>query len=176
MFKKITFVFLAVLLFGGSALAFAWWDNLTEDLEDQTLELGVGVRLTVEDETTEGQGLLVPVGSFYAGETGYTTVYTFTYDLVLEEALAAGFTVDLTVVIDELAITGGTYRSDVFTISINGEEGLSRTFSNQFDDTNAPFTVVITVALKNHPDASLQGFYDDVAGKPLTFNVSFEIE
>ena len=31
MFKKLMFVFLAVLLLGGSTLAFAWWDNLTED-------------------------------------------------------------------------------------------------------------------------------------------------
>ena len=182
MLKKLSFIFVIALLLGGSAMAFAWWDNLEATESGQELEIGQGVRLTVADQTTSGQGLLVPAGSFYASGADYTTTYEFTYDLSLEEgALAEGFDADLIVTLENLALDGGAFADTLFTLDINGEEvkdpGFTHTFTAVFDDETHTYQVVLQIALKDHPDSSLDSSdYEAVAGKDLTFDISFEIE
>ena len=198
MLKKLSFIFVIALLLGGSALAFAWWDNLEQTETNQELEIGQGVRLTVADETTSGQGLLVPQGSFYASGAEYTTHAAFSYELSLEEgALADGFVADLTVTLENLALelNGDTFEFEphLFTLKINddpvtvgtvttsiggsNEYSYTITFDEAFYDENGEFTVDLQITLKEHPDSNLDASdYAAVAGKNLTFDISFELE
>ena len=104
--KIIAFALASLVLLGTSTVAFAWWDRLEQEATDQSLDMGYGVRLVLEDETTEDQGVLVPAGSFYAAVDGYTTEYVFTYELNLEEDLDD---FDLLIDIENLTIGGVDY-------------------------------------------------------------------
>ena len=186
MAKKLSFALLLLLIIGGSAFAFAWWDNLTETEENQTLELGTGVRLELDETIATTDKILVPVGSAYASFTNdFTTAYTFTYTLSLEDDILEGYTETLLVNIIDFKIDGGaaTLPHDVLVVEINGVE-------IDVSDNTVPFdfegffggnaeqneNIVITISLPAQSESLTQAQYDSVAGKEITFTVVFTLE
>ncbi|MFH5882609.1 hypothetical protein [Liberiplasma polymorphum] len=152
--KKLGVLFLLVVLFSGSAFAFAWWDNLETD-ETVTIGVGQGVTLnvTVGSQTT---GNLVPSG--VVEKTGDVTEVVLTYNVVLSTATTdpLNLTVEESnVLIDNLA----TYSSLV-NIVISAPATIS--------DTSAVVTITVTLTLPAN-----QTEYDAVANKDITFDLTF---
>ena len=193
MFKKLTFVFLAVLLFGGSVLAFAWWDNLDEN-EAGTLELGYGVRLALDNQTTAEQGILVPENSFFAAdEDKYTTSYVFTYELTLPDVTEGlDVLIDITnLKVGEAAFTSEDFKALDFQVSTNegtfvstGEttasiEGSTTNLRiNQTLNDTTPITITITVTLVDAEEEDTElvfADYEAVAGAEITFDIEFSV-
>ncbi len=158
MFKKLTIVVIALFLFGGSALAFAWWDSL-ETNEDVTIGVGEGVTISVNlDEQTEGD--LVPEGVVMKDEdvTEVDIDFTVTLDRTdLAEEL------DLLVNIDNIEIDGVDTHAGLVQTSIDNPGTIQ----------NAPVEVTVTVTLDEPAD---QSTYDEGANKDITFDVTFEAQ
>ena len=194
--KKFLVAALLLLMIGSTSLAFAWWDRLEQGAEDQTLDMGYGVRLVLENETTKNQGVLVPVGSFYAAVDGYTTEYVFTYELNLEENLDD---FDLLIDVKNLKIGGlaydqapnvhgplsvviesdkGSFVSESYDTSITGPATSLRL--NEVLQGNGVVTITLTFSLQNHSeDAAFEGdlveAYKALAGKEISFDIAFEV-
>lgn len=194
--KIIAFALASLVLLGTSTVAFAWWDRLEQEATDQSLDMGYGVRLVLEDETTEDQGVLVPAGSFYAAVDGYTTEYVFTYELNLEEDLDD---FDLLIDIENLTIGGVDYDTAAnvhgpLSVVIATSEGVFET-TGYDDDITGPttnlrlnevlhgdgtVTITLTFTLMDHTeDALFEGdlveAYEALAGKEIKFDIAFEI-
>ena len=203
--KKFLVAALLLLMIGSTSLAFAWWDRLEQGAEDQTLDMGYGVRLVLENETTENQGVLVPAGSFYAAVDGYITEYVFTYELNLEENLD---NFDLLININDLKIGGEDYNT---AANVHGPLEVIATISRIDIDSNNPLdtgtvvthtttvtgpstsieldemlqgdgvvTVTLSFSLQNHEvDAAFEGdlveAYKALAGKEISFDIAFEV-
>ena len=195
--KKTLILALALfVLIGTSTAAFAWWDRLEQETGEQSLDMGYGVRLVLEDETTENQGVLVPAGSFYAAVDGYATEYVFTYELNLEEDLDD---FDLLIDISNLAIGGvpywlapmvhgplsvviesseGDFVSDGYDTNITGPNTSLRL--NEVLQGDGTVTITITFSLLDHiEDAEFAGnlvqAYAALAGQEITFDIAFEV-
>lgn len=194
--KKIIVAALLLLMVGSTTLAFAWWDRLGQEATEQTFDMGYGVRLVLEDQTTTTQGVLVPEGSFYAAVDGYTTEYVFTYELSLEEDLD---NFDLLIDITNLEIGGvgynpspsvhgplsviitsdqGSFVVEGYDTSISSEETNLRL--NEVLQGDGTVTITLAFTLQNHTeDASFSGnlvqAYEALAGKTITFDIAFEI-
>ena len=195
--KKFLVAALLLLMIGSTSLAFAWWDRLSQEETEQTLDMGYGVRLVLENETTKNQGVLVPVGSFYAAVDGYTTEYVFTYELNLEEDLDD---FDLVIDITDLKIGGVEYDqahdvhgplnvvisttqgafvvNEIYANEITGPETKLRL--NEVLQGNGVVTITLTFSLQNHvEDADFEGdlvaAYKALAGKEISFDIAFEV-
>lgn len=184
MAKKLSFALLLLLIIGGSAFAFAWWDNLEQDLEDQEFELGYGVRLVV-DSVNKDSRTLVPTGSFYAAyEADFTTEFVFTYTLKLEEPLKDGMTAKLDIDIDEFTqyivdTEAYTFNDDgVINVSVDGatfDAGVWTTDSDVFDDETNSVTITVRISLEEHPNSSFEDFYEAVKGLEIDFKIGFKV-
>lgn len=184
MIKKLVFVFLAVALFGGSALAFAWWDNLDQDLQNQELQIGTGVRLETPSMVSDGRDL-VPSGSFYAAyEAEYTTEYVFTYTLTLEDALQEGMSAKLDISISdftEYLVNDVLYTfndSGVINLSIDNATfagGVWTTDEDVFTGEENVATIVVRITLENHPNPAFADFYNAVKELEISFTIGFEV-
>ena len=194
--KTLILAFALFVLIGTSTAAFAWWDRLEQETGEQSLDMGYGVRLVLEDETTENQGVLVPAGSFYAAVDGYATEYVFTYELNLEEDLDD---FDLLIDISNLTIGGvaydqapnvhgplsvviasedGSFESDGYDTDITGPNTSLR--MNEVLQGDGTIVITITFTLQDHvEDAEFAGdlvdAYAALAGQEIKFDVAFEI-
>lgn len=179
--KVLLFIAIALLFTGASVGAYAWWDSLEQN-RDETLEIGYGVRLSVDSELQDTREL-VPAGSFYAAyEADYTTQYVFQYALSLEEPLKTGMVANLSVDITDFVLGLYTYGfnnvSSVLSIDVNGLEedaNGSWTIENAFTENDNTETITITLTLADNGEA-FADHYSQVAGQTPTFNVSFLVE
>jgi hypothetical protein len=101
MIKKSLSVVFAIMLSLSTLIAYAWWDQLQVSLDVIELEIGYGSRITLSDLTTANQGALVPEGSANDGRPGYTTEYTFAFQLNFSEDLVD---FDLTIELGDVTI------------------------------------------------------------------------
>ncbi|MFH5882607.1 hypothetical protein [Liberiplasma polymorphum] len=180
-FKKSLFALLLLFVVAGSSLAFAWWDQLEID-RDETIDLGYGVRLEIES-VVEDERILVPAGSFYAAyEADYTTEYSFTYVLKLEEPLKEGMLANLITEITSFEVNGVAYTNvpKVFTVTIevgaSSSETLELTVENAFTDSVNTVTVLVTITLEPQSNEDLTlAEYNAIAGGEVSFNIAFEL-
>jgi hypothetical protein len=180
-FKKSLFALLLLFVVAGSSLAFAWWDQLEVD-RDETIDLGYGVRLEIES-VVEDERILVPAGSFYAAyEADYTTEYSFTYVLKLEEPLKEGMLANLITEITSFEVNGVEYTNvpKVFTVTIevgaSSSETLELTVENAFTDSVNTVTVLVTITLEPQSNEDLTlAEYNAIAGGEVSFNIAFEL-
>ena len=152
--KKLLLAFAIVLMVGGSALAFAWWDRLEAE-NNVTIGVGQGVTVSVNlDEQTTGN--LVPTGAIMkTGDVNEVDVE---------------FTVSLSVDPEQL-LNLNVATSNVLIGGEPGNAGLVNTsVTNPGTIQNVPVTVIITVTL-NEP--ANQTEYDDIINQNITFNVTF---
>ena len=189
--KKFTALILLLLMVGSTSLAFAWWDTTSGSFEDETFELGTGVRLTLSDQTTAGQGLLIPAGSFYEDEVGYTSTYSFEYDLSLLEDLGS---FDLIAGLANVTVGGSAYDSDLgvhgalaFELFVNGTSAGVITPGGTLSSAGALSSTVITsvelrITLLDQTstafasDAQALAAYNALNGQTIAFDITFEIE
>ena len=158
--KKILALLLVVLVFSGSALAFAWWDNLETTEEDVTIGIGEGVTISVDlDEKTDGN--LVPSGVVMKEDDVTEVEIDFIVTLDSTDLVDP---LDLNVTIDNIEIGGSVANANLVNAEVKTNPGTIQ---------NAPVTVVLTVTL-NEPTDETE--YDAVANQAITFDVTFEAE
>lgn len=159
MIKKLVFALLVVALFGGSALAFAWWDQLETSQDDVTISVGRGVTISVNlDEQTTGN--LVPSGVVL--KTGDVTAVDVEFTVSLDSSDLIDALL-LNVSVDNILIDGVDTHAGLVNVAI----------SNPGTIQNTSVEVVITVTLSMPSD---QATYDAIANKAITFDVTFEAE
>ena len=160
MIRRLVLVLVALVTFGGTVGAYAWWDNLTETRTNETLTIGEGADLTITvNASAEAGKTLVPSGALLGAND--VTSYTFTYDLVLSKQLASDLT--LTATVSNIQIDGATTNASLITVTPT--YSLSQTI-------NADTTVVVTLTV-TMAEPSTEAIYNAVANGVITFDVTF---
>jgi len=154
--KKLFALLLVVFLFGGSTMAFAWWDQLETTDENITIGVGEGVTISVNlDEQT--QGSLVPNGVVM--KTNDITEVEVKYTVNLDSSdINEALNFDVSVINKEI---GG---SDTYKSLVDIDVVSDSTIQNESVD------VTLTVTL-NMP--SNQTEYDAIVNQNITFDVQF---
>lgn len=160
MIRKLALVVIALITFGGSVGAFAWWDTLSESRTAETLTIGEGTDLTITvNASAEAGKTLVPSGVILGAND--VTSYTFTYDLVLSKQAAADLTLDATV--SNVQIDGSAVNAGLITVTPT---------YNASQAINADTTVVVTLTV-TMTEPSTEAIYNVVANGAITFDVTF---
>lgn len=156
--KKLFALLLVALVFGGSALAFAWWDQLETD-ETVTVPIGEGVTISVslEDQTA---GNLIPSGAVEKPGDVYSVDIEFEVELDMDISAA----LDLVVTIDNIEIGGDDTYASLVNATVSTNPGSIQ---------NDPVTVIITVTITMPAN---QTEYNAVANENITFDVTFKAE
>lgn len=191
--KSFAFVF-ALLLSLSSVVAYAWWDQLQVSLDVIELEIGYGSRITLQNLTTEDQGVLVPEGSANDGRPGYTTTYMFEFQLNFSPDL---IDFDLQIEVGQILI----HQDDIETpydrtlrpyealhITMGSSDESLQLFPNPSLEITATTTIInltseqVTlptslfeiVVIIHEPDIHEETF-DALAGATLSFDLSVEV-
>jgi hypothetical protein len=154
--KRILAVIALVLLFGGTTLAFGYWDNLTPDAIGEKVVVGEGVTLTVP-AAINPTGQLVPTGVVM--KTGDVDSYVLTYSVSLDKATLANL--NLAVTISNIEIGGITTYNDAIDIVVSGITTVNNTAGD----------VIITITFDGEPADLAE--YTAVATKDITFDITF---
>jgi len=157
MFKKFMAAIAVAIVLGGSAFAYAWWDNL-DQTQEETLTIGQGVTLEVAASAVAPEGkFLVPTGAVLKAND--VTEIVLTYNVALDQAVINPLT--LSVVASDVLINADATYADLVNINIVKAE----TTVN-----NADVLVTVTVTL-TEPATELA--YNAVHNQPITFTLSF---
>ncbi len=157
MFKKFLAVIALALVLGGSALAFAWWDNLSANREE-VITIGQGVTLQVAAVATAPEGkVLVPAGVVLKANDVTEVVLTYNVKLDLEVLTA----LDLTVSASNIQIGGSSEHEALVTIDIAQAAATVN---------NADVLVTVTITLAQ-PDT--EEVYLEIINQDITFTLTF---
>lgn len=155
--KKVIAAIIVALLLGGTALAFSWWDNLSQT-QNETIEIGEGVTLNVSAVATAPVGkVLVPAGVVLKANDVDEIVLT--YNVALDQAALTAL--NLSVVASDVQIGGSTDNADLVNINISQA-------SATVNDADVLVTVTVTI---NEP--STQAIYDLIKNQAITFTLTF---
>lgn len=184
--KKFLALIALLLLFGGTTVAFAYWDNLSQNSTGE-YEIGYGVRLEVPTHVEDDRAL-VPSGSFYSAyEADYTTSLQFVYTLSLEDNLQAGMEADLSVDITDFDVNGVLAQfnqaDSLFTVTVGTDAAAASTsatgewsFTDAFDENTNTVLVYVTIELAPNGAAGFDASdYNLVAGQSADFDIAFEL-
>jgi hypothetical protein len=179
-------VAIIMLLLGSTVVGYAYWDNLSQNRDDQ-FEIGYGVRLEAPVKTQDERAL-VPAGSFYAAyEANYTTSYVFTYTLNLEDPLQVGMEADLKVDISSFLVGGNeamfNNEASPFTITVATDEVAATQeadgswyFTDEFVYNRNQVVITVTIELADDGDVNFDATdYNFVSGNTTEFNIAFEL-
>ena len=156
MIRKIGVLVLFLVLIGGSAGAFAWWDSLETTENDVTIGVGEGVTISV-DLDTQTDGNLVPDGVIMKTEDITSSAITFNVTLDrtdLEEEL------ELLAEVNNIEIGGSDKYASLVTANVDNPETIQ----------NNSVVVTVTVTLDKPAD---QTEYDAIKNSDITFDVTF---
>ncbi len=155
--KKILALIALLLLFGGTTVAFAYWDNL-EQTQNETLIIGEGVTLEVAAVATAPVGkVLVPSEALLKAND--VTEIVLTYNVKLDQAVVTA--PNLSVVASNVEINSvNTYASLVNIDIVLGTPTVN----------DADVLVTVTVSLDDVPDAAT---YLAIANQAITFDLTF---
>ena len=155
--KKILALIALLLLFGGTTVAFAYWDNL-EQTQNETLIIGKGVTLEVAAVATAPVGkVLVPSEALLKAND--VTEIVLTYNVKLDQAVVTA--PNLSVVASNVEINSvNTYASLVNIDIVLGTPTVN----------DADVLVTVTVSLDDVPDAAT---YLAIANQSITFDLTF---
>jgi hypothetical protein len=160
MLKRLALVLVALVTFGGSIGAYAWWDTLEETRTAETLSIGEGTDLTITvNASAEAGKTLIPTGVVVGAND--VTSYTFTYDLALNKQAAADLT--LTAVVSNIQIGGDGTNAGLITVTPSYSAS---------QVINADTTVVVTLTVTMTEPAT-EAVYNAVANQDITFDVTF---
>lgn len=155
MVKKLLAALIALVVIGGSAGAFAYWDNLEQVKVDETITIGAGVALTVSD-IVASTDTLIPSGAIV--KTGDVTSIVYTYDVALDTALASDL--NLSVTVTNIEVGGVAYAGDDINIVVSAPATIN--------STTVQVTVTITL-----DDPADQSAYDAIVDGVVTFDLTF---
>ena len=161
--KKLVGVLLAVFIFGGSALAFAWWDSLTVEENNVTIGIGEGVTLQVVLDPAASTDELVPAG--VVAQPGQTTSYVLTYNVDIDNTIDE--VLDLVVTASNVQVNGDSVLGAYINVDITDDN--SGTIQNG--------TVVVTVTVTLDMDSSTPSAdVTAVKNQDITFDLTFEAQ
>lgn len=191
--KILLFVEALVFLFASTTMtAIAWWNITIENISAETLELGYGVTLTLYDQVVESQGKkLVPVGSYYSNKSGYVTEYVLDYYLTIDGVYEED---DLLVSISDIKVGDLNYDNSPnihgpLKIEILSSSDSSNIYTvNSYNDSTTfekvlrnNETEIISIKFSLLDDdteliseSDLYQAYNNLAGKTISFNLTFE--
>ncbi len=157
MFKKIIAAIAVALVLSGTALAFSYWDNLSQT-QNETLTIGEGVTLEVAAVAIAPVGkVLVPAGVVL--KTNDVESITLTYNVALDTAALADL--NLAVAASNILIGGLADNAGLVTV------GVSQAAAT-VNDANVLVTVTVTLA-----QPADVGVYDDIINQAITFTLTF---
>lgn len=160
--RKLLALLVLFVVIGGSAGAFAYWDNLSVDDADNSITIGNGVDLSFI-ESVGATANLVPAGVIV--KAGDVTEVVYTYNVSLNETLAAPLTLNVTV--DGFAINGNTTLGSAL---VNSEVTVDAVVSTTGAiNGGSPTVVTVTITLL---EPATEADYLLVANQPITFNVN----
>ena len=161
MFKKLAVVLVVLFTIGGTASAFAWWDNL-EQTKTETITIGAGETLEVEavlvyDDTKN----LIPAGAVL--KVNDVNEVVLTYNVKLDQAAVNDL--NLGVSVSDVKVGGVTYTGSLVNIVV----------SNPVENTTVAVNdtaVVVTVTVTLAPDAESND-YSTIINKDISFVLTF---
>lgn len=157
MLKKFLAVLAVTLVLGGTVFAFAYWDNLQKQ-EQEELNIGNGVTLQVAAVATAEEGkVLVPAGVVMKADDVDSIVLTYNVNLD-EEALED---LDLEVLASNILIGGSNVNAGLVNVDI----------SLASPTVNAS-NVLVTVTVTLDEPLTLE-VYDAIRSQPITFDLTF---
>ena len=161
MLKRILLLLLVAVLLGGTALAFGYWDSLS-DSSNGTIEIGQGVTLTVTDVVAEAPAgsYLVPTG-VVVKENDVNSI-DLTYNVKLDLAVVTAL--DLSVVESNVLIGGDATNKDL----VNFAYDLA---SDTVNDSNVLVTVTVTLTAP-----ATEEIYNLIKNQTITFDLTFSAE
>jgi len=157
MFKKIIAALLIAIVLGGSAFAYAWWDNLSKT-EEETLTIGSGVTLEVAAVATAPAGKVLVPESVVLKANDVESI-TLTYNVKLDQTALNPLT--LTVSASNILVAGSATNSGLVNIDIT--QG-----SATVNGTDVLVTVVITLT-----EPATVEVYNAIIDQPITFTLTF---
>lgn len=156
MFKKLAIVLVALLAFGGTVSAYAWWDTLQET-QNETLTVGEGTDLVVAVNATAPAGkVLVPAG-VVLGVNDVNQI-ELTYDVNLSKEAQSALT--LAVTASNVKIGGDATNAGLVNIAISPNQSVN----------SSVVTVTVTVTL-TEPDTEV--IYNAIINNDITFDLTF---
>jgi len=164
MFKRVLLAILAVIILGGSAVAFSWWDKLSiAQYEENVISMGTGLELVVTPvviNPTEAGNLIPESAVLKAGDT-YSVVLTYTvkFENTLEEEL------DLAVTVSGLLVGDAEDTFQLINVAVNNPGVI------QNEDVVVTLTVTIDDSMLLPAD--YEAAYTAIANKEISFNVAF---
>ena len=158
--KKLLIALIAILVIGGSSMAYAWWDSLTvNNSESNIITIGQGLDLVVATAVIDPltDGTLIPASAVLkTGDTHQIDIdYTVSLDYTVDTPL------NLAVTISNVLIDGVADTNSYVIISVNNPGTVG----------NSDVTVTLSVTLDDSPA-------DPVAAKATLegATISFDIE
>ncbi|MCK9575952.1 MAG: hypothetical protein M0R51_08410 [Clostridia bacterium] len=164
MFKRVLLAILAVIVLGGSAVAFSWWDKLSvAEYEQDVISMGNGLELVVlpVEINPEAAGNLIPASAVETEGDTYSVVLTYTvkFEDVLEEELDLGVTVS-NILVDGVANPFGLISIVVDNPGVIQNEDVVVTLTVTIDDSELL-------------PADYEAAYEAIAEKTISFNIAF---
>ncbi|MDD4210795.1 MAG: hypothetical protein PHC46_00155 [Clostridia bacterium] len=166
MMRKILVLIFAVILLGGSTIAFSWWDSLTVNrLEQDIVTVGQGLELVVLDVEIDPltDGSLVPADAIL--KTGDTHEVVLEYTVRIAEPLDAALDLEVTVSNIEVDSVANPYGLISVVVTNPG--------TIQNSDVIVSLSVTIDDSLLDAED--YDAAYLALAGNSITFEISFEV-
>jgi hypothetical protein len=158
MLKKVIIVLAIALAIGGSAMAYAWWDNLSAT-QNETIVIGEGVTLQVAAVATAPAGkVLVPEGTVLKADdvTSIVQTYNVKLDLQVVDPLS------LSVTASNVLIGGSATNAGLVGIAITQSASTVN---------DADVLVTVTVTLSEPADFAT---YTAIINQSITFDLAFE--
>ncbi len=157
MIRRLAIVALAIVAFGGTVSAYAWWDTL-EVTQNEVLEIGEGTDLVVEVNTSAPVGkVLVPSG-VVLGINDVNEI-VLSYDLNLSKEAQSALTLNTSV--SNVEIDG----DDSYASYVNIDITPSSTSIN-----NGVITVTVTITLT---EPLTEAIYDEIINADISFDLTF---
>lgn len=155
--KKLLVILGALLVLGGSASAYAWWDTL-QQTSNETITIGEGVTLNVNATATVPAGkVLVPAGVVLKANDVESVVLT--YDVFLD--FAATSDLPLTVTASNILINGSATNAGLVNVNISLAQ-------NVVNSTAVVATVTVTLT-----EPTTEAEYLAIANQDITFTLTF---
>lgn len=155
--KRMLAILLVLFLLGGSAVAYGYWDNLSQEQNNVTLTVGEGVTLEVAVGDQMGANdVLVPAGVVLKAND--VTSVALTYNVNLDQAVLSNL--NLTVTASNVQINGSTTNAGLVNISVDAPATIN----------SSTVVVTVTVTLTEPADAAT---YAAVYGQDITFDLDF---
>lgn len=163
-FKKVLILLVALLVMGGSNLAFAWWDNLSKtNLEADIVTIGESLDVVVlpvqVDPATEGN--LIPSSAVLKTGDTYEVVMNYTVQLsaLVEEAL------NLDVVVSDILVGGVANPFNLINIAV--------TNPGTIFNTEVIVSLSVTIDDSALAPADYEAAYTALANQTISFTIAF---